>query len=145
MNKDNLIEFANEQSVVFPEDSAMGWYLRETLKMLQAEQCEDAVSKKDMYFNLTNGAYPNETIKQFIDRLVKELESMPPVTPIQKWIPVSERLPDIHNYSAKYLTTVKGVGVHILSFTECDGEHWWEYKDVIAWMPLPEPYTEKLD
>jgi DNA-directed RNA polymerase subunit RPC12/RpoP len=38
---DNLIEFAEEQSVVFPEDSAMGWYLRETLKMLQAEQCED--------------------------------------------------------------------------------------------------------
>lgn len=33
---DNLIEFAEEQSVVFPEDSAMGWYLRETLKMLQA-------------------------------------------------------------------------------------------------------------
>jgi hypothetical protein len=72
-------------------------------------------------------------------------EALPPVTPTQRWIPVSERLPDIHNYSAKYLVTVKGAGVDILSFTECDGEHWWAHKDVIAWMPLPESYTEKLD
>ena len=43
---DNLIEFAKEQSVVFPEDSAMGWYLRETLKMLQAEPCEYAISRQ---------------------------------------------------------------------------------------------------
>lgn len=45
MNKDNLIEFAKEQCEIFPEDSAMGKYLRETLKMLQAESCEDAVSR----------------------------------------------------------------------------------------------------
>ena len=48
MDKDNLIEFAKEQCEIFPEDSAMGWYLRKTLKMLQAEPCEDAVSREDM-------------------------------------------------------------------------------------------------
>ena len=45
------------------------------------EPCEDAVSRKDIYFKLTNGAYPNETTEQFIDRLVKELKALPPVTP----------------------------------------------------------------
>ena len=45
MDKDNLIEFAKEQCEIFPENSAMGWYLRETIKMLQAEQCEDAISR----------------------------------------------------------------------------------------------------
>ena len=39
---DNLIEFAKEQCEIFPEDSYMGKYLRGTLKMLQAEPCEDA-------------------------------------------------------------------------------------------------------
>jgi hypothetical protein len=45
---DNLIEFAKEQCEIFPEDSYMGEYLRETLKMLQAEPCEDAVSREDV-------------------------------------------------------------------------------------------------
>lgn len=35
---DNLIEFAKEQCEIFPEDSTMGGYLRETLKILQAER-----------------------------------------------------------------------------------------------------------
>jgi hypothetical protein len=46
MNKDNLIEFAKEQCEIFPEDSYMGEYLRETIKMLQAEPCEDAISRQ---------------------------------------------------------------------------------------------------
>lgn len=48
------------------------------------EPCEDAISRKDIYFKITNGAYPNETIEQFIDRLVKELDALPPVTPQPK-------------------------------------------------------------
>ena len=60
-----------------------------------------------------------------------------------KWIPVSERLPEIQNYSDNYLVTLKRGGVHIAMFTECDGKHWWTYDDVEAWMPLPEPYKER--
>lgn len=46
MNKDNLIEFAKGQCGIFPEDSAMGWYLRETLKMLQADHGEEVEIEK---------------------------------------------------------------------------------------------------
>lgn len=67
MNKDNLIEFAKEQCEIFPEDSAMGIYLRETLKMLQAEQCEDAVewSIKEMKAL----ADPKNTILEFDEKM----------------------------------------------------------------------------
>ena len=57
-----------------------------------------------------------------------------------RWIPISERLPEIHNYSDIYLVTLKRDGIHIAMFTECDGKHWWTYDDVEAWMPLPKPY-----
>lgn len=57
------------------------------------------------------------------------------------WIFVSEKLPDIHNYSDNYLVTLERGGVHIAMFTECNGKHWWTYDDVVAWMPLPKPYV----
>ena len=61
------------------------------------------------------------------------------------WIPVSERLPKIHNYSEKYLVTLECGGVYTAMFYECDGKHWWAYDDVIAWMPLPKPYKAESE
>ena len=59
-----------------------------------------------------------------------------------RWIPVSERLPEIHNYCDRYLVTLERGWVRTASFTECDGNHWWSYDDVVAWMSLPQPYRE---
>ena len=61
-----------------------------------------------------------------------------------KWIPVSERLPDIHYYES-YLVTLKNGGIRVALFTECNGKHWWTYDDVIAWMPLPKPYKAESE
>jgi hypothetical protein len=72
-----------------------------------------------------------------IEKIYGEMQSQK-----MRWIPVKERLPEIHNYSGKYLVTLGRGGVYIAMFTECDGEHWWTYDDVIAWMPLPDPYEE---
>jgi arginyl-tRNA synthetase len=60
---DNLIEFAKEQCEIFPEDSYMGEYLRETLKMLQAEPCKDAKMEK-------------HTDRQIYDGCIRLMESM---------------------------------------------------------------------
>ena len=74
-------------------------------------------------------------------QVVRGIHALPSVTPQEpRWTPVSEKLPDIHNYSDNYLVTLKRGGVYIATFTECDGKHWWTYDDVIAWMPLPKPY-----
>ena len=77
-----------------------------------------------------------------VKNIVKDLSSVTPQEP--RWIPVSERLPDIHNYSEHYLVTLKNGEVHRAMCTEMNGEHWWNYNldDVIAWMPLPQPYRE---
>ena len=74
--------------------------------------------------------------------MLNYLSSVTPQEP--RWIPVSERLPDIHNYSEHYLVTLKNGEVHRAMCTEMNGEHWWNYNldDVIAWMPLPQPYRE---
>ena len=69
-----------------------------------------------------------------------------------EWIPTSERLP---KESGIYLVTLKTDGVAHFESEFPDGFVYvstyeavimnWEYggKNVIAWMPLPEPYKEK--
>jgi hypothetical protein len=59
-----------------------------------------------------------------------------------RWIPVEEKLPEIHNYTDRYLVTLERGWVRTARFTECDGNHWWSYDDVVAWMSLPQPYRE---
>lgn len=66
----------------------------------------------------------------------------------REWTPVSERLPDEDGY---YLATVGSVGIDP-SETTCHELNWFKgvwylpndemiaMPDVIAWMPLPEPY-----
>lgn len=119
----------------------------------EAEPCEDAVSRKDMYFKLTNGAYPNETIEQFIDRLVKELEAMPPVTPTQRWIPVSERLPEKNmrclvavgrfNFTeiATYSDLMEIIDHKIFYQGDVGNDSFKNITQYVkAWMPLPKAY-----
>lgn len=71
----------------------------------------------------------------------------------QRWIPVSERLPDEPKenpiFEGKkielYLVTVKGADYPFRAFWNgkffTDG---WSKADVTAWMPLPEPYRGEL-
>ena len=83
------------------------------------------------------------------------VESLPSLYPLQKheedainvvldalphWIPVTERLPEKCNTT--YLATIdygkygRAVGQRFF-FSDIIG---WNDKDVLAWMPLPEPY-----
>ena len=73
-----------------------------------------------------------------LDMAIKALE--------QRWIPVSERLPEKQDC---YLVTTKWKGsysgdvyieTNMAVYREKQKE--WDCVDVVAWMPLPEPYRE---
>lgn len=82
------------------------------------------------------------------------IDDAPTVEPEPHWIPVTERLPEKEGW---YFATVHPDYIvpdsrHTDSLYWLDGK-WWFYDydarmavwidPIIAWMPLPEPYTEK--
>lgn len=122
---------------------------------------EGAEKLKSLWYFLTNNDYP----KKDLDALkvaIKALEQEP------KWIPVSERLPEKRG---DYLVTQKatftdyvyisvaGYALNLYDVDEYDfadkkRSGWYEYDsewgyreldDVIAWMPLPQPYKAESE
>ena len=87
-------------------------------------------------------------------RRQKKEDELKVVDAVPKWIPCNERLPDSYG---KYIVTSGNsvsVVVHVLCYGEAmsDNPCWFFYDseygyvtvdDVIAWMPLPEPYKGK--
>ena len=81
------------------------------------------------------------------------LMSLPSVQPEQRWIPVTERLPEIDK---EVLVTDGELCRGCSLFESQDNEdglyqwednygHWYEFETWVAWMPLPEPYQEGGD
>lgn len=101
-----------------------------------------------------------------INEIKKELFKMDNLENQNKWIPVSERLPEKEGcYFVTRRFAVEHIQVDIRGFTKNlyhivdyeltdrkDMSGWYEYdseygyledENVIAWMPLPEPYKEE--
>ena len=64
----------------------------------------------------------------------------------QKWIPVSERLPDL--WDEKYLVSLAWGGVGTMEYKSTGFHNYGSFSPVpietiTAWMPLPKPYERK--
>ena len=129
----------------------------EIIKALEQEPCEDAISREAVLklFATHDGKYLYEAIRE-----------LPPVQPELKtgWVPVSERLPE--EYGEYLITwTTSTSKKPFISICECeetlvyDHEHnrfkvEWLLDDyikgypdieVVAYMPLPEPYKAESE
>ena len=78
-------------------------------------------------------------------KVIEHLEQMPSTEPKMKWIPCSERLPNVGE-NVLFTTDIYG-GYVAEGDRRADGK-WWQYRwnsllqndEVTAWMPLPKPY-----
>lgn len=73
------------------------------------------------------------------DMAIKALE--------QRWIPVSERLPEVHQdvlLSFRSLDVLEGFRAETEPYFYCQGDY-IEPQNVLAWMPLPEPYKAESE
>jgi Lar family restriction alleviation protein len=63
-------------------------------------------------------------------------------TRVGAWIPVSERLPKLDETGYAYvLVSMDDEFVATTNYTRDEGFRLWAYSgEVVAWMPLPEPY-----
>ena len=81
--------------------------------------------------------YPDacyEQLREAVDKAIKALE-------LQEWIPCDERMPEEEGH---YLVTDESGGTAYVGssqFLICDdGKFYWDFFDVTAWRPLPDPY-----
>lgn len=76
-------------------------------------------------------------IDEYNSRSVTAIKNLPSIQPEQRWIPVTERLPETSGY---YLVTIdKGLKVVDVIFFN-NGSGFLMANPVTAWKPRPEPY-----
>ena len=100
--------------------------------------------KKPAVFNAKEAAQQIQFLRGVLDQVEEDYYKLKAKT---EWIPVSERLP---NKSGDYLATIPldadETYVDVLTFHKGrfyeDDDEWGAtyHDDVLAWMPLPEPY-----
>ena len=100
---------------------------------------------------LDKGAWGVEWDKALAKAMI---ESLPSAQPEQRWIPCSERLPKADEYNgdvAKYYLVQNEYGDMLVArYTHSD---YWEQiyqlkpisDEIVAWMPLPEPYNAESE
>ena len=110
------------------------------------EPCEDAVSRQAVFDAFEEWVNSREDWNEHPVWFARSLVSLPSVTPTQKWIPVSEKLPE------ESLNSVIGWDAYRerCVFVQYIDGHFQitgidESFDILAWMPLPKPYKAEME
>lgn len=117
------------------------------IKALEQQPCEDCASRQAVLDKIQSNWWNAKDIE-------KAVKILPPVTPTQRWIPISERLPTKEEYIANSGLFIVSDGNRTYSeyFDICNSMKYFGEptmngfrvdRCVIAWQPLPQPYEEK--
>jgi hypothetical protein len=115
--------------------------------------CKDTISRQAAIDEITEYG-SGDTIYMSVVELKRRIERLPSTQPEQRWIPCGERLPEVGTYvliSKKALgfrSNLPNVCTAHRSHDPRSGKEEWndmlfgklDDDDVLAWMPLPEPY-----
>ena len=149
-------------------DEAEGPYYRalsEAIKKLSERTYEDIISRQEVIkeleeLNAISFYELNEHSREAYREIKQMLKELPPAQSEQRWIPVSERLPEPEKeyvLISKKPTKISGskwsVDIAIRTLDPRSGKIQWrdsgfgviQDDKVLAWMPLPEPYKEGED
>lgn len=100
-----------------------------------AQPCDDAISRDDALNAVTMATVRSVAIENI--ELIPNTYQRPAKT---RWIPCSERLPE---EVGLYLVSMHRLGYPQRGIDEFVSGKWERYgNNVIAWMPMPEAYTE---
>ena len=122
--------------------------------ILKFDPCPDVISREAVLNKINEICFSKEWTKfrveygskGQIDNIINFVETLSPVTPQQKWIPVSKRLPEENKTviaSTEYGVFPESKYTKEYGWEwayESGADYWRELKYVTAWMLLPEPY-----
>lgn len=116
----------------------------------------DLISREALFEILKKykfGAIINESAREYTrETVLNFVKEQPTIKAEPQWIPCSERLPkveDLHDVNlldcTQYLIQRRCGVMDVAHYIRVYGDSYFEantmvIKDVIAWMPLPEPY-----
>lgn len=127
-----------------PNDKCIDWImaLKQAIKALEQQSSEDCISRDEAIRIAEQGQI------QGYEWQFKKLCDLPSVTPQQtRWIPVSERLPETYGIYLTYIVNPYDSQLSYIMLCDYIGQTWCPVDEtasnnVVAWMPLPEPYRE---
>lgn len=129
------------------------------MEALKKEPCEDCISRQaaieainkygSVWMEYTEVMSTDEIAeralkasKQSMIKILHDMPSVAPARPNSEWIPVSERLPE---WGERVLTIDNDGDYEINHIMDDEYDEWFYDYDIIAWMPLPEPYKAESE
>ena len=81
-----------------------------------------------------------------INEDIETIKALPSAQSEQRWIPCSERLPDM--WDERYLVSLAWGGIGVMEYKSTGFHTYGSFtpvpiESITAWMPLPEPYAER--